>query len=438
MRAFFYGLADALAGLLEPGEVFLAYLAAEDSDFVRFNRNKVRQAGRVRQIELTLELIEGRRHTGASCTLSGGMERDLPLIQALLARLRAQCRLIPEDPYLLYATKLRNTEEIQLGTLPEAATAVREIITAAKGLDLVGFWASGALYRGFANSLGQRNWYSSAPFNLDWSCYRQGDKAVKSGYAGFEWNQEKLSQRMDAVRNQLELLGKLPKTIEPGCYRVYLAPSALKEIFWLLAWDSFGLKSHKTRQTAFIKMIQEGRTLHPWVSLTENNRAGLGPGFTEAGFIKPERVELIERGGYSGCLVNPRSSQEYGVAVNSSEESPASLDLAPGTLPLNEVLKRLDTGVYINNLWYCNFSDRNDARITGMTRYACFWVEQGQLMAPTEVMRFDESLYNLLGERLLGLTVEREFIFDPDTYFRRSVSSLHLPGALVEDFRFTL
>jgi predicted Zn-dependent protease len=102
------------------------------------------------------------------------------------------------------------------------------------------------------------------------------------------------------------------------------------------------------------------------------------------------------------------------------------------------VLKRLDTGVYINSLWYCNFSDRNDARITGMTRYACFWVEQGQLMAPIEVMRFDESLYNLLGERLLGLTAEREFIFDPDTYSRRSVSSLHLPGALVEDFRFTL
>jgi hypothetical protein len=98
MRAFFYGLADALAGRLEPGEVFLAYLAAEDSDFVRFNRNKVRQAGRVRQIELTLELIEGRRYTGVSCTLSGGMERDLPMIQALLARLRAQRRLIPEDP----------------------------------------------------------------------------------------------------------------------------------------------------------------------------------------------------------------------------------------------------------------------------------------------------------------------------------------------------
>ena len=112
--------------------------------------------------------------------------------------------------------------------------------------------------------------------------------------------------------------------------------------------------------------------------------------------------------------------------------------MTAGDLPLEEILTRLNTGIYINNLWYCNFSDHNDCRITGMTRYACFWVENGEIIAPINVMRFDESIYQMFGENLLDLTREREFIFDSSSYEQRSTTSYHLPGALVEDFTLTL
>jgi predicted Zn-dependent protease len=76
--------------------------------------------------------------------------------------------------------------------------------------------------------------------------------------------------------------------------------------------------------------------------------------------------------------------------------------------------------------------------MTGMTRFATFWVEKGEIVAPLNVMRFDETLYRILGEQLIGLTQERDFIMDNDTYYQRSTSSARLPGALVEDFTFTL
>jgi predicted Zn-dependent protease len=101
-------------------------------------------------------------------------------------------------------------------------------------------------------------------------------------------------------------------------------------------------------------------------------------------------------------------------------------------------LPQLDTGVYINNLWYLNYSDRAACRMTGMTRFATFWVEGGSIQAPLSVMRFDESIYRMLGDHLLGLTAERDFILDPSTYYQRSTGSSRLPGALVEDFNFTL
>ena len=73
-----------------------------------------------------------------------------------------------------------------------------------------------------------------------------------------------------------------------------------------------------------------------------------------------------------------------------------------------------------------------------MTRFATFWVEGGVIKAPLSVMRFDESIYRMFGDQLLGLTAERDFILDASTYHRRSTDSGRLPGALVEQFTFTL
>ncbi len=112
--------------------------------------------------------------------------------------------------------------------------------------------------------------------------------------------------------------------------------------------------------------------------------------------------------------------------------------MAGGDLPRASVLEALGTGVYVSDLWYLNYSDRRAARLTGLTRFATFWVENGRIVAPIEVMRFDESVYRMLGTRLIALTQEREFLLDPDTYGRRATNSMRVPGALVDDFTFTL
>ena len=52
-------------------------------------------------------------------------------------------------------------------------------------------------------------------------------------------------------------------------------------------------------------------------------------------------------------------------------------------------------------------------------------------------IRFDETLYRMLGANVLGVTRERQLILDPDTYFRRSTRSARLPGLLIDDVTFT-
>ena len=73
-----------------------------------------------------------------------------------------------------------------------------------------------------------------------------------------------------------------------------------------------------------------------------------------------------------------------------------------------------------------------------MTRFGTFWVEDGELMAPVNVMRFDDSLYHWLGDRLEGLTKDRELILSAETYGGRSTGSYLLPGLLINGIDLAL
>ena len=95
--------------------------------------------------------------------------------------------------------------------------------------------------------------------------------------------------------------------------------------------------------------------------------------------------------------------------------------MAPGELPRADALAALDTGIYVGNLWYLNFSDRPACRVTGMTRFASFWVEGGKIWRRSNVMRFDDSVYRLFGRTLVGLTAERELVVSGETYRARNV-----------------
>jgi predicted Zn-dependent protease len=440
MRGSFDALSKGLFADLTGDEVLLAGFSGEDSDFVRMNNARVRQPGSVAQQELGLDLIVGQRHAEGRIGLSGRPDEDLVRARHLLGVLRERVPVLPEDPHLLYATDVNNTEDVDSAALPDAADAIDSVLAAADGTDFVGIWASGAVHRGFANSLGQTNWFTSNSFHLDWSLYAHGDKAVKSSYAGRDWSEDAFLGVMDRARQQLSAVSRPARTIDPGSYRVFLAPAALAEIVELLAWGGFSLKAQRTRRSCLMEAVEGKKQLNRKFTLRENTADGFAPGFEGSGFVKPASVTLFEGGEYKDALISARSAKEYGVPTNGAggDESPNSFDLAAGDLPLDEALSALGTGILVNNLWYLNYSDRPSCRMTGMTRFATFWVEDGELIAPLNVMRFDDTAYRILGENLVDLTRERDLILDASTYERRSTGSLRLPGALVQDFRLTL
>ncbi|WLG50476.1 TldD/PmbA family protein [Pseudomonas sp. FP1742] len=422
----------------EPEQFTLSY-AAESSSFVRFNHAKVRQAGQVQQASVGFKLINDGRHADLDITLSGDPEVDLQRLAEGLQQLRETLLLLPQDPYLLLNHDDWQSNNVQEHPLPDTEQVVTEITQAAEGLDLVGFYAAGPISRGFASSSGAFGWHQANSFNFDFSLFHENGQAVKASYAGHDWNSAGFARRFQQAREQLAFLGRPLRTLAPGQYRAYLAPAALEEIMGMLSWGGFSAQSIASKSSPLQKLYGGDSSFSSMVSLDEKVSGSLSPAFSGEGYPRSD-LRLIVEGKAGEQLVGSRSAAEYGLTANGAGggEAPSALNMAAGSLPDAEILKQLGTGLYISNLWYLNYSDQPAARLTGMTRFATFWVENGEIQAPVSTMRFDDSAYSLLGSQLEALTEERELMLSASTYSQRNTSSALLPGALVSRLTLTL
>ncbi len=440
MQQEFFALADDAFTKLRGTEVLLLNFSGEATDFVRFNHAQVRQPMTVRQAYLSIDLIEGRRRNSVRLALSGIDAQDRMQVADALAMLRADLPALPEDPFLLYATEPSQSERIERGALPSAEQAIGDVVDAARGTDLVGILASGPMMRGFANSLGARHWHQVEAFLFDWSLYHSTDKAVKSAWSGSAWDRAELGRRIEAARTQLAYLSRPPRTLQPGEYRAYLAPAALDELLWMLNWGGVSEKAQRTKQSCIQKLRDGQASLSPLVQLVEDNARGLAPAFDDAGFTRPDAVPLVRDGRHAGSMVSPRTGAEYSIDANGAgdDEGTSAIALAPGSLAESDALRALDTGIWVGNLHYLNFSDRANGRVTGMTRFGTFWVEGGRIAAPINVMRWDDTFYRMLGDNLEALTDTPQWILNNLTYGERSVQTSRVPGALLKQMTFTL
>jgi predicted Zn-dependent protease len=207
----------------------------------------------------------------------------------------------------------------------------------------------------------------------------------------------------------------------------------------MLSWGAISESSIQQGNSALAPLSRGEKLLSPKFNLKENFRSGLTPRFNSLGEISPQELTLIENGGLVNSLVNSRTAKEYNKVSNAanSSETLRSPEIKMGNLDFGDILTSLGTGLYVSNLHYLNWSNRQTGRITGMTRYACFWVEDGEMIAPIENLRFDESLYDFWGEKLVDFTNFQDLIPEVGTYTKRQLGGSLVPGMLVEDFSYS-
>ena len=435
----FNQVCDRLFATIKPTEYLIVQLKAENSQFIRFNNAKVRQTGIVIDGKVSIQLIANQRTNSANFPLTGDVTADIKIAIENLDYLRQEISTLPEDPYIVLPQNQGTSHEAHQGGVLAPDSAVEKILTPVQGLDFTGYYAGSNIIRANYNSLGQKHWFATDSFFVDYSLINEQNKAIKGTFSAKDWEQEKYIQQIEYNQKQLQKLDLPVRVIPPGSYRTYLAPASVGDLLGMFSWGAISEASLQQGGSALAKLRQGGE-LSPLFNLKENFTTGTVPRFNDLGEIAPDELPLIVKGELVNTLISSRTALEYDLQSNfaTSYESLRSPELGSGDLQQQDILSAIGTGLYLSNLHYLNWSDRPTGRITGMTRYGCFWVENGEIVATIKDLRFDESLYSFFGENLVALTNFREFIPPVDTYESRSLGGMLVPGALVDNFTFTL
>lgn len=447
-KMHFDNLSSALFQELKNSEELNLNLVAEDQTYLRFNNSKVRQATQVEQTEISLTLQHKGKTSKAGFQTSGQIEADLISARSLLERLRHEVDSLPVDSYQVSMENRGSSEKIFSGKISTPEKAIQILTTLTEGTEFTGLYAAGPMIRANKNSKGQSHWFSTESFFIDYSLYTVNsaneNKAVKAVYSDATWNEQDFLNTFQNAKNQLSLLKKPSQKIAPGHYKTYLAPAAADDIFGMLSWGALSYSGYKRGICPFQKLQDGEEKLSPMLSVKENFSLGIVPQFNSLGEVAPLELPLIEKGQLKNFLISARTAKEYNVVSNGAESNAwfgeylRCPEISGGLLEEKNILKELGTGLYLSNLHYLNWSDFQSARVTGMTRYACFWVEGGEIVAPIQDMRFDESLFRLLGTQLSGLTQNTFLIPHVLTYGQRELGGKKVPGILLNEFRLTL
>ena len=430
---------------LKEGEDLTIYMEGENSQYFRFNDSKIRQTGIIEDYNVTLSLYHGKKSLQATTTVSSDIDYSVKNLISEIDGLRAPLSLIPENNFTAFPQKFDSLEVYREGDLPDREGILDGLMDIIDSDNLTGVWTSGKIFRASSTSKGTHHWFEKDSFIFDFSLIDVKENMVKILYPGSDWNKDDFIAAFDDASKRLQLMDKPKLELKPGKYRVWFEPHAVADFVDMLNWNGVSEASLRNGSSCLLKMRKDNLRLSEKFSLDESFDRKSTASFNSRSEVSGN-VSLIKHGILENTLINSKTALEYGLTSNYAEDvnswGMGEYLRAPfmhgGDIKLDERLEKLGTGIFISNIHYLNWSDNLGGRITGLTRYACYWVEDGKMIAPIKTMRFDDSFYNFFGNNLEGVgenVLSRPVI---ETYDGRNPGETTCPGILVNDFELTL
>jgi len=430
---------------LKEGEDLTIYMEGENSQYFRFNDSKIRQTGIIEDYNVTLSLYHGKKSLQATTTVSSDIDYSVKNLISEIDGLRAPLSLIPENNFTAFPQKFDSLEVYREGDLPDREGILDGLMDIIDSDNLTGVWTSGKIFRASSTSKGTHHWFEKDSFIFDFSLIDAKENMVKILYPGSDWNKDDFIAAFDDASKRLQLMDKPKLELKPGKYRVWFEPHAVADFVDMLNWNGVSEASLRNGSSCLLKMRKDNVRLSEKFSLDESFDRKSTASFNSRSEVSGN-VSLIKHGILKNTLINSKTALEYGLSSNYAEDvnswGMGEYLRAPfmhgGDIKLDERLEKLGTGIFISNIHYLNWSDNLGGRITGLTRYACYWVEDGRMIAPIKTMRFDDSFYNFFGDNLeaVGETVLSRPVIE--TYDGRNPGETTCPGILVNDFELTL
>ena len=311
-------------------------------------------------------------------------------------------------------------------TPEEQAAAAGAAIEAAPGYGLYGYFTSGVTEIAVSSSTG----HAVAQTMTDASVLAIAASDQESGYAeATSWR----AGELDPAAVAQEAAEKAARTkdaveIEAGTHAAVLEPYAFSELLWYFGFSSLGALSFLEERSYLSGRLGQ-QLFHESFTLADDglDPRGLPKAFDFEGTPK-QRVVLVEDGVAKDVVWDRRTAKRAGGRVSTGHALappaqgfgpiPFNLSVEGGNASRDELVERVENGIYVTRLHYLGVVDPREGIITGMTRDGTFRIEGGKVTKPVVNLRFTTSFPKLV-EALLGLGNDVELVNRNDFYDER-------------------
>lgn len=416
-----------------------ALVAVESSALTRFANNRINQNVAEEDALVNVRAVIGKR-IGVART----NRLDDDSLHACCEAAVAAARVAPEDPYYVALPDPEPVAEADRAVAataactPEArAHAVARIVSASaeRGLMAAGTVRTARDIICVANSHGID--VGAELTSARATVLSMGDDG--SGWASWisrdinELDARALGER--AVETALRSAD--PVALDPGTYRVVLAPEAVAEIMDFLAYLGFSAKAYQEGRSFMSNRLEDQIFAVP-ITIRDDALAphAIGSTFDYEGAPKRPTL-LIEDGVGIGPVTDSYWAHRTGwpntghalPAPNPYGPMPLNLEMAPGDASIEDLIASVERGVYVSRFHYVNVEDPVPVTLTGMTRDGTFLIENGRLTKPVKNLRFTQSIV----DAFFGCeAVSRE-----RTFVGTEQGASLVPAMLLKAFTFT-
>jgi predicted Zn-dependent protease len=224
---------------------------------------------------------------------------------------------------------------------------------------------------------------------------------------------------IDQIPGRLrEALRPLP-TVEArhGTCRVLLKPQAANALIATYGYAVLGANAYATGRSAVSGRLGQ-KVASDLITLIDDgcDPDGLPSGFDAEGNVR-RRVPLIENGVLAGVVSDQRRAGLTGGVPTGhavpdgwrfgGDPVPSHLLLSPGESSDDELLTECGSGLVVNRLDYLRVLHPKETLVTGTTRDATYWAEDGKLVGWHPQLRFTFRMEDVMNA-VIGVGAERE------------------------------
>lgn len=213
------------------------------------------------------------------------------------------------------------------------------------------------------------------------------------------------SIKMAEMTARTAIQGLHQKEIDAGKYEVILGPEAVAD---LLLFISFGASSEGLiNHSSYLKDRLGEQIMDERVTIVDDclNEAHFASRNFDSEGVPCETMKFIENGVLKDYAYNLRNAKKLGVTSNGRNASGfqgempifGSITIENGYKSAEDLVKSVDTGILVNNLFYNNFVNAPEGLCTGLTKDGLFKIENGEVTDSLKNMRWTDNILSIFG-----------------------------------------